>query len=613
MKQYLRLLKYLKPYWKRTAAMLILMFFVSAAFGGIIAGFKPLVDILVGDFDAAQYQQDHEWLQRPLVRPTATHVLNTLQEFVTKDRMKAVGIVAVFLMVMQILRGLCEMLRLYFASYVSGRVEIDLTTELQSKLLDQPLGFFEAYGTSGIISIAWNDTQALVRGLNLILSRMLQHPLNIAVTMFVAFVFNWRISLLAFVGVPLAGLGASRFAKYARRRASLAFKDIALTLGILQEEFYGLKILKAFTMEDQERARFRHAMGRLFRNRMRIVKAKGWNSPVTETLGAIGISVLLVLGAREVVEGSMKPSDLLVLFIAIGATYRPIKTLSKAYADVQTILASADRVFGLMDIVPLVVDVPEAVEMPRARGDIEFEGVCFSYNGKDMVLKGIDLHIEPGETVALVGYSGAGKTTFANLIMRFYDVSLGRIMMDAYDVRWVTQKSLRKNIGLVTQETVLFDGTVAENITAMSGSVDRDRVVAAAKVANADEFIVELADGYDTKIGERGGKLSGGQQQRLAIARTVYKDPPVFIFDEATSSLDSYNEELVQEALGRLMEGRTTIIIAHRFSTITFADRIIVLNKGEIEMTGTLQECLERSETFRILYEKQLFGQSLTS
>jgi subfamily B ATP-binding cassette protein MsbA len=589
--------------------MLALMFFVSGAFAAIIAGFKPLIDILIGDFDAAQYQQQYEILQHP----TLTQVLRTLQDFVTKDRMLAMGIVAVFLLVMQVFRGLCEMLQLYLANYASGRVEIDLTTELQGKLLEQPLGFFETYGTSGIITIAWNDTQALVRGLNLILSRMLQQPLNIAAAVMVALAINWKIASLAFVGVPLSAFGASRFARYARRRASLAFKDIALTLGILQEEFYGLKILKAFTMEEQERVRFRHAMGRLFRNRMRIVKAKGWNSPLTETMGAIGVVLLLTLGAREVIAERMSPASLFVLFAAIGATYQPIKTLSKAYADVQTILASADRVFTLMDVVPYVTDAPDAIEMPRARGEIGFEGVYFSYNAEDLVLNNINVQIKAGETVALVGYSGAGKTTFANLIMRFYDMNMGRITIDDYDLRDVTQKSLRRNIGLVTQETVLFDGTVAQNIAALSNNIDRERVITAAKVANAHEFITELEQGYDAKIGERGGKLSGGQQQRLAIARTVYKDPPVFILDEATSSLDSYNEELVQEALGRLMMGRTTIIIAHRFSTITFADRIIVLNKGEIEITGTLQECLEQSETFRILYEKQFSGLELPS
>ena len=597
--------------------MLVLMFFVSAAFAAIIAGCGPLIDILLGDFNATTYLQDHEWLQHPIISPAATLILNKLQEFVTKDRMKAVTTVAAFLLLMQVFRGFCEMLQLYLANYASGRVEIDLTTELQGKLLDQPLGFFEMFGTSGIITIAWNDTQALVRGLNLILSKMLQQPLNIAVAISVALLVNWKIASLAFIGVPLAAFGASRFARYARRRASLAFKDIALTLGILQEELYGLKILKAFTMEDQERARFRHAMGRLFRNRMRIVKAKGWNSPLTETMGAIGVVFLLTLGAREVIAGSMTLANLFVLFLAIGATFQPIKTLSKAYADVQTILASADRVFTLMDAVPFVTDAPDALEMPRAKGEIGFEGVHFSYNfpynPEDLVLKNINIQIEAGETVALVGYSGAGKTTFANLIMRFYDLSLGRITMDGHDLRSVTQKSLRQNIGLVTQETVLFDDTVAQNIAALSNNADRERVITAAKVANAHEFITELPDGYDTKIGERGGKLSGGQQQRLAIARTVYKDPPVFILDEATSSLDSYNEELVQEALGRLMAGRTTIIIAHRFSTITFANRVIVLNKGEIEMTGTLQECLEQNQTFRILYEKQFSGFELPS
>lgn len=588
--------------------MLVLMFIISGMLAGIIVGVKPLIEIIVGDFDVAQYQQ-YGVFQHPI----GERALMMLHEFVLNDRMKALAFMALVILLMQSLRGICEVLQLYLANYITGRVEIDLTSELQSKLLDQPLGFFEAFGTSGVISIAWNDTQALVRGLNLILSKRLQQPLNIAAAILVALSTNWKLASVALLGVPVAGYGASLFARYARHRASIAFKDIALTLNVLQEEFYGLKIIKAFTMEDQERLRFRQTVGRLFRNRMRIVKAKGWNSPLTETIGGFGIGFLLILGGREVVQGQMTSGSLMMLFGALLMTYQPIKSLSKAYVDLQVVLASADRVFGLMDTVPLVVDAPDAIEMPRARGDIEFEGTYFSYNGKDLVLKDINLHIESGETVALVGYSGAGKTTLANLIMRFYDVSAGRITMDGHDVRQVTQKSLRENIGLVTQDTILFDGTIAENIAAMSNDIDRERVIEAAKVANADEFIKELADGYDTNVGERGGKLSGGQQQRLAIARTVYKVPPVFILDEATSSLDSYNEELVQEALGRLMESRTTIIIAHRFSTIAFADRIIVLNEGEVEMTGTLQECLEQSETFRILYEKQFSGMGLPS
>jgi len=590
------------------ALMLLLMFFISGAFAGIIAGFKPLIDILIGDFDVAEYQK-YKVFQYPI----GERALLKVQSFTAEDRMKALFVVALLLMLAQILRGFCEVLQSYLTEYVSGKVAIDLTTDLQSGLLDQPLSFFERFGIGNVITIAWNDTQALVQGLNLIFSKLIQEPLNIAGAMVVAFVINWKYALLSFLGIPLAGYGASKLARYSRHRASFAFKDIALTLSILQEEFFGLKIVKAFTMEQQERDRFRRAMGKFFRNRMRIVKAKGWNSPLTETLGAVGVGVLLVFGGRSVVEGRMSSGSFFAFFVALGAVFRPIKNISKAYNKIQTILASADRVFGLMDAPPVVADAPDAIQMPRGKGEISFKNVSFSYNGTDIVLKNINICINGGETVALVGQSGAGKTTFANLVMRFYDVSDGQITLDGYDVRSVTQESLRRNIGLVTQETFLFNGTVAENIAASQHEVDREKVVAAAMVANAHEFVRTLPQGYDTPIGERGGILSGGQQQRLAMARTVYKSPPIFILDEATSSLDSHNEALVQEALGRLMEGRTTIIIAHRFSTITFANRIIVLNRGEIEISGTLQECLEKSETFRILYEKQFAGHVLHS
>jgi len=600
MKHYLRLLRYVKPYWMRVALMLFLMFFVSGAFAGIIAGFKPLIDILIGDFNVAQYQKF-----KVFQHPAGEQVLHKLQAFATNDRLEALFVIALFLVSIQILRGFCEVLQAYLTEYVSGRVAIDLTTDLQARLLNQSVSFFERFGVGNAITIAWSDTQALVRGLNLIFSRLIQEPLNIVGAIAVAFAINWRFALFAMLGLPIAGFGASRLGKFVRRRANFAFQDIAVTLSILQEEFFGIKIVKAFTMENEERFRFRKAMGKFFRNRMRIIKAKEWNSPLNETLGAAGVGLLLLFGGRDVIDGRMSSGSFFAFFVALGAIYRPIKSVSKAYSEVQTILASADRVFGMMDASPSVCDSPTAVGMPRVKGEIRFDNVSFTYNGTDIVLRNINAHIMPGETVALVGHSGAGKTTFANLIMRFYDVSAGAITLDGLDLREVTQESLRRNIGLVTQETVLFNGTVAENIGASQRETDRERVVAAAKVANADEFIQSLPQGYDTEIGERGGTLSGGQQQRLAIARTVYKDPPIFILDEATSSLDSHNEALIQEALERLMKGRTTIIIAHRFSTITFADRIIVLNRGEVEMSGTLQECLDNSEAFRNLYEKQ--------
>lgn len=588
--------------------LLFIMFFVSGSFGGIIAGFKPLIDILLGDFDVAEYQK-FKIFQHPL----GEQLILGIHDLVQSNRVRALFVVALCLMLVQVLRGLCEVLQEYLTSYISGKVEIDLTTDLQSRLLDQPISLFEKMGVGGVISIAWYDTRALVRGLNLILSKLLQEPLNIMAAVVVAFAINWKFLVIALVGIPPAGYYASKLGKYARSRASFAFKDVALTLSILQEQLFGLKVVKAFTMENNERVRFRKAMGKFFRNNMRIVKAKGWNSPVSETLGAIAVGVLLIFGGRDVINGKMSSGSFFVSFIALGAIFRPIKKVSKSYSEVQTILASADRVFGLMDMTPEVKDSPEAIEVSRVSGKIEFDNVSFTYNGADLVLRNLKVCINPGETVALVGYSGAGKTTFANLIMRFYDVSGGRITVDGYDLREITQVSLRRNIGLVTQETILFSGTVAENIAASPHEIDLGRVVAAAKAANAHEFIHTLPNGYDTYIGERGCTLSGGQRQRLAIARTLYKDPPIFILDEATSSLDSHNEALVQEALERLMQGRTTMIIAHRFSTITFAHRIIVLNQGEIEMAGTLQECLENSETFRKLYEKQFAGKVFLS
>ncbi|MBI4830150.1 MAG: ABC transporter ATP-binding protein, partial [Candidatus Lindowbacteria bacterium] len=316
----------------------------------------------------------------------------------------------------------------------------------------------------------------------------------------------------------------------------------------------------------------------------------------------------ILLGGRDVLSVRMSVSAFLTFYAALGSVFSPLRTLSKAVGEIQASLAGAARVFEFMDQLPEIKDPPGAASMPVIKGRVVFDHVSFSYDGHSRVIHGVDFDAQPGETVALVGFSGAGKTTLINLLLRFYDVSGGAILVDGVDIRSVTQASLRSQIGLVTQETILFNDTVANNISFGRKEYSREQILDAARAANAHEFIEELPEGYETVIGERGMLLSGGQRQRLAIARTILKNPAIFVLDEATSSLDSKTESMIQEALTRLIEGRTTFIIAHRLSTIQNADKIVVLDKGRIEAIGPHSNLYSTSAIYRSLYDKQFLA-----
>ena len=431
-------------------------------------------------------------------------------------------------------------------------------------------------------------------------------PLNITIALGLAFFLNPRLATLAVVGFPVIGYAVNRFGRQIKKNTRKTLRNRASILSLLQESLFGVKVIKSFVMENYERDRFRAENERLLKNEMRAVRARELLSPIVEIVAAVGVGLFILLGGRDVLSGKMLYGNFLAFYLALGAVIGPLRKLSKAIGEVQTCLAGAVRTFDFMDKLPGVEDSPDAVKMPPIKGKVEFDDISFSYDGKNGIIHNVSLTIEPGEVVAFVGHSGAGKTTMINLLQRFYDVTNGAIRIDGTDIRSVTQASLRSQIGLVTQETILFDDAVAGNISYGRNDYLREDIVKAAKAANAHEFISQLENGYDSVIGEGGSLLSGGQRQRLAIARTILKDPAIFILDEATSSLDSESESLIQDALVRLIEGRTTFVIAHRLSTIRNADKVVVLDNGRIEAVGRHADLLESSPIYRNLYEKQL-------
>ena len=422
-----------------------------------------------------------------------------------------------------------------------------------------------------------------------------------------AFYLDWQLAIVAFIGFPIVVVPIISLSKKVRRETKNAQKQMSGLQSLLHETFQGNRVVKAFGMEDYERMRFNRELKRLFRIGMRVVRIKAFTGPVIEAMGAFAVVAVVWWAIGSLQSGARTLGQFAGFFATMILVYRPFKSLGKINNVIQQGLAAAERVFEMMDQPSDVPDNPEGLELARGTHSIAFENVSFRY-GDEWVLRDINLEIGKGQVVALVGMSGGGKSTLADLIPRFYDVQKGRVTVDGIDLRDLKIASLRAEIGLVTQHTFLFDDTIRANIAYGSGERKLDRVIAAAKLANAHDFISRLPAGYDTMVGELGVRMSGGERQRIAIARALMKDAPILILDEATSSLDSESERSVQEALEHLMANRTTLVIAHRLSTVRRADRIVVIVHGRIVEEGTHDELFARGREYRKLYDLQFMS-----
>jgi subfamily B ATP-binding cassette protein MsbA len=505
-----------------------------------------------------------------------------------------------------VLKGVFGYLKSVLMEQIGKRVIRRLRDGLYGHAIGLSVDFYTQARTGDLISRTTNDVLIIEESLVYTFADLFQQPLSLVGTMVVAFVLNWRLALIAIVVIPTVLLPLLTIGRRIRRRTRQVQEKLADLTSILQETFEGIRVVKAFNMEPYELGRFENHNRRLYRVAVRIVRQFHIIRPVIEVLAGISIAAALVIGAGVF---RMELPVILGFSTAIVQMYDPAKKLGALYNRIQMGMGAAERVFHVLDLQPSVVEKADAGVLPPIRERITYENVSFRYEQEavlpEAVLRDISIEVKRGKVLAIVGPSGSGKTTMINLLLRFYDPTGGAVKIDGTDLRDVTLASLRDQIGLVTQDVVLFNDTVAANIAYGRPDAPRDAVVDAARMANADEFIRALPLGYETVIGERGVKLSGGERQRLAVARALLRNPPILVLDEATSALDTESERLVQQAIDRLMRQRTALVIAHRLSTVQHADRIVVLSQGRIVEQGTHPELVEAGGLYRKLYEMQ--------
>src|SRR6056297_580017 len=502
-------------------------------------------------------------------------------------------------------KGVFNYTQKYLISGLSQHVIVDLRKDIYQHLQKLSLSFFERQRTGDLMSRITNDVNVIQTSLTQGLSNLVLQPLMVIGIVGFLLYIDWKLAMVSFIVIPLISFAISKFGFKMRSISTKIQNEMSNVTNILQETLSAVRIVKAFNNEEKEIQKFSRANDRTLEENLKGVQVEATITPVVELIIAIGSAAFLWYGGHKVLRGAMTTGELITFIGYIGLLISPINILSKSYNLIQKAVGASERIFNLLNVDEKVVEKEDAIEMPPIKGNVEFRDVSFSYKKSDEVLKNVNIEAEPGEMVAFVGHSGAGKTTLVNLIPRFYDVDEGEILIDDINIKDVKINTLRKQIGIVPQETVLFKGTIAENIAYGAEHKSREEIIEAAKKANAHQFISDFTDGYDTEVGERGVSLSGGQKQRISIARALLTDHKILILDEATSSLDLKSESLVQEALERLIEDRTTFVIAHRLSTVINADKIIVLEEGEIVEKGKHEDLIQKEGYYYNLYKSQ--------
>jgi len=600
MRQLRRLLRYLAPYsWQFIPSVLLLagVGFLDA-FRVLLVG--PVLDRVLNPSTGSENIQ--------LFTIPHTHHTIYLQQLVPSRFHNAWTIVAFAFVASTVLKGIFDYAGTYLVNYAGYGLITDLRNSLYNSVLRRSAAFFQKHTTGTLVSTIVNDIERVQFAMSSILAEFLQQFFTFLFIAGVVILLGKNLAWLLLLFVPFIVFSASKIGRRVRHTTRSGQDKLADIQNILHESITGNRIVKAFSMESWEYARFRGAAQRLFRANLRSVAAAAISSPLMDIFGAIAIVMLLLLGRQQIVHGLMTPGIFVAFIIAVFKLYDPVRKFALFHNSFQQALGASSEIFKFMDIRDEVQEKPGAPALSPFSRKISLEDVSFHYESEGQqreVLRHINLEVNAGEILALVGSSGAGKSTLVSLIPRFFDVTSGRIAIDGHDVRDVTLSSLRAQIGVVTQETVLFNDTLRNNIAYGQPSVSQTQVEAAARAALAHDFISKLPAGYDTVIGEKGVRLSGGERQRIAIARALLKNAPILILDEATSALDSESEALVQSALQNLMSGRTVVVIAHRLSTVRRADRIAVIENGAIADIGSHEQLMQKLGTYRRLYDLQ--------
>lgn len=570
MNLYFRALKYIKPYWKRGLAAGICTIIAAGGTAYLPFVIKDMVDQVLSEKN--------------------TTMLNWI----------VLSIIVVF-----VIRGIAYYGQSYLMNYVGQRVIIDIRKAVFEKLQRLSMSFYDKHKTGTIMSYVTNDVSALQSAMVDNVVEMITETVILVASIVMMIYLDWKLFLVTFATFPVVLFFIDSFGKRIRKSGSRIQEAAADITSVLQEVASSPRIIKSFVREGYEVDRFDKENMNNFRANMKYAQLSSTLTPTIEFVAAVGVSIILWYGGNSVINGSITAGSLVAFLTYAVNISNPIKRLSRVIGNIQKALAAAQRVFDVLDLPEDIKNAPDAKALPKVKGDVRFNDVSFAYNENEEVLSHVSFEVKPGEMVAFVGPSGAGKSTVASLLPRFYDAINGSITIDGQDIRKVTLDSLREQVGIVPQETVLFNGSVYDNILYGRLDATREEVEAAAKAANAHDFIMQLPDGYETMLGDRGMNISGGQRQRISIARAILKNPQILILDEATSALDTESERVVQEALDRLMVGRTSFVIAHRLSTIKNADKIMVLENGQLIEQGNHDELMAMDGLYAHLYKIQ--------